>query len=314
VAQCRYKARQFNRKGLGMLRWRILGIFAFCVSALLSNSSANASEITVATLNIKFYGYDLSSESNLTNGYTDPRNRSLRKYIIKNLGDADVITFQEIVDVTAFKKKVLKNSFRCRTYNHENKDHLHVLICYKKKYRLSKPFDDDNYIIEESTLGRRIRPVLHGILTEVSTGKKVAYIAAVHLKANEYSSETRKKQIKIISKKMRANAGNLPKIIMGDFNTHGSDVAKFNRIFRSSRLGLRHITNPNRYTYRVPEYNSKLDHFWVNPSKIELQGTVKTSRICNDGSSPTGDYSSVASYNRNISDHCFLKAKFKLQN
>jgi hypothetical protein len=294
-----------------MMQQLKLSLILFLLFLVFHIQADKAFGLTVSTLNIKFYGFQknkISTKKNLL----DPRNESLKHYIAQNLIKSDIISFEEIIDVENFISKVVPQNFKCQSYTRKRKSHLHVVVCYQSKYQFLIPGNDTNHIIESTTLGRNLRPVVHGVLA-TKTGKPLAYLAAVHLKASKPHSATRNKQVTILAQFMKTLPKGLDKIIVGDFNTHGNDISSFNRILNHANLSMRHLSNKNRYTYRSNRFNSKLDHYWVS-STLKQTRNISTSRICNDTISPMGRYADVAEYNKEISDHCFLKANFKSVN
>jgi endonuclease/exonuclease/phosphatase family metal-dependent hydrolase len=182
------------------------------------------------------------------------------------------------------------------------------MICYSSDYSFVTPPYDDNYIIEDSTVGRRIRPIVHGIL-EDQNGQSVAYIAAVHLKATPDGAEVRLQQIKVLATYLAKLDRRLPVVILGDFNTFGDDTEVYADEFSKESLGIRNVYNPNAVTFITPRSKGKFDHIWINRGLSEAS-PIATSEVCRTSMRAVPTPSPVAEYNREISDHCFVRAKF----
>jgi hypothetical protein len=285
---------------------RVFFLFLCAASWIAASEQSQAKELSVASLNIRFYGRELDA-SQQTEG-SDSRDSYLADYIEENLASADVIAFEEIVKEEDFINNVLKNRWTCQGYENSNRGHQHVLICYKKEYKFIPPNFDSDFIIQEATLGRKIRPIVHGILTDLN-GKHLAYIAAVHLKANADQSELRMQQIQVLADKMQDLEPRLPAIVVGDFNTSGNDVEDFTEVFQKAGLRRRIGYNPKDATIKTPDFQGKFDHFWVNTAASVSQ-TVTTSQICLNGSERQLEYDSIEEYNQRISDHCYIKSSF----
>lgn len=286
-----------------------------------------AREISVASFNIRWYGRELHGA--IPSPEPDSRNDFLADYIATNLASADVIAFAEIVDKEGFERDVLRGVRTCQSYDQKSQGHQHVMICYKKDLKFITANIDGDFIIEEATLGRRLRPIVHGVLVD-GNGKQLAYIAAVHLKANPGETATRLQQIGILAEKMRGLAKDLPAIVVGDFNTHDNDVADITQSFADAGLQMRNIYNANEATFRTPSLMSKLDHFWVNQA-VSSSSPIITSWICRKQShemecsrqsgargcrqrllANSDEYQSVEEYNAKISDHCFIQSSFRI--
>lgn len=279
------------------------------ISGLLSNltfSAPKKNTISVATLNIKLYGYDVKT------GKTAPdiRHDSLKKYISKNLLKTDVITFQEIINKRDFVKNVLNHKYKCRSYSHEGRSHMHVMMCYKPQYRFVKADSDSNYIIEAASQGRWLRPAVHGYLTN-KNGKKLAYIIAVHLKASPHETELKQKQFKEILNQMATEGSDVPAVVLGDFNSYNNDIKVFETLAQRKGIPIKHLDNINPYTFRNKNSKAKLDHIWVSPG-LKHKGEIKTGKICDIKEQTTINRDDIKKYNGEISDHCYLKASLTL--
>ncbi|MEZ4741965.1 MAG: endonuclease/exonuclease/phosphatase family protein [Bdellovibrionota bacterium] len=293
----------------------MLKIVIFVLHMLFFYNTAFAApeHLTVATLNIKFYGRSITPSQQQDTGYSDDiRDEALKTYINNFLSNADIITFQEITDVNGFKKNVLNPEFTCQTYSHKDPKHLSVLLCYKEeKYDFIKVDWDDNYAIEKATVGRNIRPIIHGLLANKS-GEILTYIAAVHLKASKQYSSVRKKQMEILAEDLTKLNSDIPVLVLGDFNTHNTDLVDFKNIFNESNIDIDRVINTNKYTFRVPTYKNKFDYIWTS-RHFYLESPIQTSGICRDDTANFDEYTSVEKYNQEISDHCYLKAEFILE-
>lgn len=283
-----------------MLRYTFfLIVFAFFCSFALQ-----ATEIKLSSFNIRFYGY--GEGNSLEN-----KDSQIRSYLERTIFDSDVIVFQEIVDVKRFEKSVIGSKMACQTYTHPSSKHLHIVICHKKNLRFEKVPGDNNFKLESVALnGNRLRPALWGVLKD-SSGKSLAYVIGVHLKAYPKETSQRLKQITALARTIRTLAKDIPVIITGDFNTHIADHTgrRYNddvlmdRIFRRYSPGLKQVYNSFPFTYRTETVTYKLDRAWIS-REIWFDGSMQVYPPCNTSWKVGGGFDSLSHYNEYVSDHC----------
>jgi endonuclease/exonuclease/phosphatase family metal-dependent hydrolase len=261
--------------------------------------------VTFTTFNIRWFGLGGAP------GGTDDdevRATTIKAHMDRENLWADVIAFEEIVDVAALEE-MIGDSYLCHSYSSADPKHQHVVLCHLRSLRFDKAADDDNYTLEDVAQGR-LRPAVHGIL-KTSSGRSLAHLIAVHLKAMPDESEIRSEQITSIARYLkngqRGQDRDLPVLLMGDFNSFGSDTANFEEIFANEDLDITDVEVPAAYTYRVPERGSKLDHFFLSASAEVMEEPV-VAGPCNV---PPSDRSRIVKFNNEVSDHCPVRIKIQ---
>lgn len=297
--------------------WRlivsVLLVFGSIQGGFADARAAESNRFTFTTFNVRWYG--LGGDLNRPKKeYRDPW---LAQFLFTATpaGRADVIAFQEIVDVDGLKR--LMKNHACSSYDHKDPRHQHVVLCVRRGLRLTIERFDDNFAIESVALGR-LRPALHGLVV-TDAGQPVAHVIAVHLKAQIEQTETRMRQVRLLREHVdRYLADRVPVVIMGDFNTHikerthqgQDDTDLFDDELNRSTRKLRHLANPNRSTFKTPQAASVLDHVWVS-DHVSLIGTPAVHGACNSDGRKSNDFSNLDFYNRNISDHCPVTAELE---
>lgn len=290
---------QFNKEENQMKKQLLLALLILFIS-----TNTIAKNLTITSFNIRFYGFGGEYSGSLTDEFRDDW---LSEYMKKNNIMSDVIVFQEIIDKNRLRK-LLANNYNCISYKNDQKNHLHVVICYRyKTFIFDKVAGDDNHIIDNSSL-ERYRPAVYGILKN-RDAKPLLRIVGVHLKARETHFKTRKKQAKIIKKNLQTLDSSVPTIIIGDFNLHSEkEVNDISEIFKD--LGLKHVDN-NRFTYMSPTFEGILDHVWLSESLSHKELIVKgpKTKDFND----TKRFDNLYFYNKFISDHAPIIISIKLE-
>ncbi len=270
---------------------RCMTSLAFIVWQTLIAASALAEPISITTVNIEFYGQNRTSDS---------RDASIREFFTLEGIYSDVFAFEEIVDVVGLEKNLLQNRYKCHSYDHSNRGHQHVVICVRNGMRFVVANDDNNYAYENVAL-TTLRPAVHGILVNAS-GRELAHIVAVHLKAMPNEGATRNRQIKLIADNLNNRGDDLPVVFLGDLNSYDSDVENFAEIFSENGIGLAPLPMPF-FTFRTNRYQSIFDWFLVT-GDIEATTPVRVSGPCNDSWSSGTAFDDLAFYNQKVSDHC----------
>lgn len=281
-----------------------------------------ARKLKVATFNIKWFG--LGGE--MTGDPQDEsRDTSLRDFFDEYLADTQIIAFEEIVDVARLERRVLPRAWKCVSYDRANSRHQHVVLCHSPDVEFVQEPTDDNWEIEEVAYeGERGRPAVR-VLVREKDGPVFARVIGVHLKAYPQETELRTQQAKALSEAIKredaARSRSLPTIILGDFNTYPTpannknedDTQILSRAFRSARLGLSHVTNPNRNTFRSGSSTGQFDHFWVS-TDVSVLGTPSVWKACNNGNTDSAEgFENIQTYNAEISDHCPVKATLSIR-
>ncbi len=295
--------------------------FAFKFVAILATFSAQAEffqplrlpaptplKLKISTFNIRFYGTGGSLGAPSDAEHRDP---VLRSFVADELGDRDVIAFQEIVDVPRLQSNILPPRWSCVSYAHEDQSHQHVVVCARPGLVLEKDPSDDNYIMENVAYAyRRSRPAVHTIV-KTNRGRVLARVVAVHLKASPAFSNERQHQARTIGQNLQDLGNNIPTVITGDFNTFNnpenemaeSDESLLSGIFSSFQAGMEQVANSFRYTYRTQRYKNRFDHFWT--SGFRVSEALKVFSMCNTERGAGGNTLDDPNYYyENISDHC----------
>lgn len=273
---------------------RLMALAALMLLAPLPNAqSAEAAPLTVTTFNIKFFGVN-GNPDNAPGSET--RVATIRDHLTRENLWTDVMVFQEIVDVDLLKRSVLGNGYRCESYD-GIEGHQHVVICAKSEYTMAKARDDDNFAIEDVTLGEdRYRPAVHGVVKNRS-GRALLHVMAVHLKASPDYSDTRIRQTEIIADYLEQRVETAPVVLLGDFNTYGDDTGNISSILSEAGTGLVEVETSGNYTWRSGSRGNKFDHAWVSNG-------LQTSNVRIAGPCNGNDRAAINTYNQKVSDHC----------
>lgn len=257
-----------------------------CVSIIFSTSLYAFSTFSITNLNIEWFG-----------NANESRTETIHKFLTENDLFSDVMIFEEIVDIGLLEIEIMPD-YDCVSYENSNSRHQHVVICVKPEY--SFEMVDGSYTIDAVNVNGRLRPAVHG---EVKVNGQPIHIIGVHLKASPDMSDIRLKQTQVIADYLKQKNKDSV-IIMGDFNTYGSDTIEMAKQF----VNLVEVTTPEKYSWASTTdkfskvTHAKLDRVWVSST---LAGKVVSAHIigpCN-GSTET----QVASYNKEVSDHCPVK-------
>jgi endonuclease/exonuclease/phosphatase family metal-dependent hydrolase len=282
----------------------ILFVSVLCVPFSTASLAEDIStqDISITTFNIKFYG--LNGVFGGQAG-SETRDNKIMAHLTKYQIWTDVMIFQEIVDVERLETMVGSN-YSCKSYDHQDRTHQHVVLCHKKTFSFVTASDDDNYAIEDVSLDKH-RPAVHGILVN-KDGKRLLHIIGVHLKAQPICSDIRATQVGIIGDYLKNRPDSEPTIILGDFNSFGDDPVKFSEIFADDAIDMKEAADSYKFSYRSGGQGSKLDRIWHSNS-LQVVSPAKVSGPCNDagGSSPA-----IKTYNKEVSDHCPVTIKVKV--
>lgn len=265
------------------------------VSLGLSSAAAAAPHrtLSVTFMNIEWFGRNAD----------EARTPKISKFFDDNNLWADVMVFEEIVDVNKLRDEVLEGKYKCQSYTNRDPRHQHVVLCYEKSLTLAIAADDDNYTLENVQM-TTLRPAVHGILKDAS-GRRLLQIVGVHLKAMPDKSDVRRQQVQMIADYLDGRADQEPAIVVGDFNAYEDDSAVFADIFGDT---LKSVTIREDYTFRDAQYRNKFDLAFVSPSLISGI-TERVAGPCNGGTT-----AQISKYNQDVSDHCPVNLTLRLPN
>ncbi len=278
--------------------------FLLAASGLASPSFATPRQttLTVTYFNMEWFGLG-GSPSGTTASET--RAPTVKKFFDDNALWADVMSFEEIVDLNRLQHDVLQDRYKCQSYVNRDAKHQHVALCYKNAYTLVKAADDDNFTLENVAM-TNLRPAVHGILKNAQ-GQRLAQFFSVHLKAMPDKGDVRRQQVQMIADYINGRADAEPVVVLGDFNTFDNEPAEFDDIFGSD---LKQVALHEQYTWREPTRGSKFDRAWVSSE----MGTSVTERVLGACNLPASSAAAISTYNRTISDHCPVNLTLHLPN
>lgn len=274
-----------------------------------------AGTLRIASLNLRWYGNNGSSKPS-----PEKRDATIRAFLADELRRSDVIVFQEIVDVARLKREIIGDRMTCHSYQHPDKNHQHVVVCHKNEYELVRESGDNNFaaeeVAEQAADPDRARPALSGLL-RLRTGKKVAHVIGVHLKAFPDESETRIRQARVIGERIADFDDDLPVMVIGDFNTYSSEDNPFSKdddvlitqAFDRGGASLRQVPNRFKYTYRTKKHSGKFDRLWVSQGVRDSE--MQVSAPCTLDADPEST-AQVEKYNTQVSDHCLVATTLRL--
>lgn len=274
-----------------------------------------ARNLTVTSFNIRYYGRtDRPDEVPLPS----ERNQHIKDFIQDEIPYSDVYVFQEIMDKDELIKNVLSRDLKCISYDNDKENHQFIVMCARSKYQWKVDrSNDDNFVIEEVSLGSSgMRPAVHAILQD-SKGNDLLRVVGVHLKAFPVRTDMRALQMEYIAKHLAKGDRSIPTVITGDFNTYYEDqtglslpdVDILHQKIRDQKLDLEVANHPSDYTYRSGQYRSKFDHFWKSKS-LRSQGPVQVTGHCNDADVVAKSLTPDDFY-KYVSDHCPVTLKVR---
>ena len=268
-------------------------------ASMASDSAELIQSVSFTEFNGSWFG--LNGDPNNSSG-NEQRVPEWRKFLQNNTLLSDVLIFEEIVDINLLTSSVLNDKYTCQTFTRSNPKIQHVVICVKPQLRLDVADDANSYALEQVDVTGTLRPAVHGIL-KTQDGRRLAHIFGVHLKANSDMSATRLKQTQIIADYIKNQKAHDPVIIMGDFNTFGTDPASMENQFKVDNLV--ELSLPEPYTWASVTENfppAKLDRVWLSDALVSHVSYAHVIGPCS-----SGDTSAIASYNNKVSDHCPTK-------
>lgn len=285
------------------------------VPVRLHAATPDQRKLRIATFNIRWYGVggDIDAPK------PEDRNPALAAFFTTHLDDADLVVFEEILDVEMLSAEVVPPGWSCTTYASAAPKHQFVVGCTAPGLSLTREADDNDIAFQPLAMGS-LRPGLAGIVRDEATLAPLARLVGVHLKALPDSTERRLQQASILVERLDVLAARneqLPTFVIGDFNTHRAvdtgrtrdDWDLIDDVFQTHpELGLAHVTHTFEHTFRDKEARAfKLDHMWLGsarPSAIDVAGPCNLSWEV--------DRTAIDQHFDKISDHCPLIATVTL--
>lgn len=266
-------------------------------------------DMTVATFNVKWFGLGGAMDGSPEK---EKRDATIKKFMTEEIMPADVIVFQEVVDVPRLVK-LLPAKWTCQSYDNPEPTHQHVVLCASEKYKLRLVDYDINNTIETVAInGNKSRPAVRVYVTNLQ-GKILFALVGVHLKAYPEESKTREFQAGEIAKDLARLNPSIPVLITGDFNTYPADqngesehdIDILEASLNQLNAGFQHVPMIEKYTYRSGNYKSQFDHFYVRGA-LQVLSKPDVYDICNATSNGQA-FMNISFYNKNVSDHCPVK-------
>lgn len=272
---------------VGSLLFALIGLAASSPS--FARAPGPSDPVTVSAINLRWFG--LNAET---------RSQSIKQYFSDQRLLADVMVFEEIVDVPMLQRDILGSGYTCRSYDGVSANHQHVVVCHRSTLRLDMAEGETNYALESVNTSGRLRPAVHGILKN-SRGERLLHIFGVHLKAMSDSSSVRLTQVQRLADYM-ANARD-PVLVIGDFNTFNADPDKMDEIFSTVGMSQVDMAEPFTWASASEDYPpAKFDRVWVSD---RLLPRVADERVV--GPCSSNDDAAIGAYNAKVSDHCGLR-------
>jgi endonuclease/exonuclease/phosphatase family metal-dependent hydrolase len=261
--------------------------------------------LTFTEVNLNWFGLDGSPDNNAGD---ETRVDSIRQYLQDQGLMADVMAFEEIVDLDMLKSGILDDAYSCASYDRDDPKHQHVVICVRQGLTFAPADGADGYALESVDVNGHLRPAVHGIV-EDAAGRRLAHVFAVHLKAMPDKSDVRLQQVQALGDYLaNRRAGGEPVVILGDWNTYASDPENFQKVLGPN--GLRLAEEPEPYTWASVTENfppAKFDRVWMSDA---LAGKVASLHVI--GPCSSGDKTEIGDYNTDVSDHCPVSLKLDL--
>lgn len=284
-----------------------LVVIASLTSSIASAKITNV-DLKFATLNIEWYGIG----GNI-NGVSKDEHRDdhLRDFLKQYVLTADVVAFEEIVDVARLEK-LLPADWTCASYDHPNEKHQHVVLCTSGSYALRNVDYDNNNTIETVALDAdRSRPAVRMDIVERKSNTVLVTVVAVHLKSSDKDSEHRRYQMEMIGQDLKKLPAGRAFVVMGDmntFDTKNSNLIKIDdkyNLEKALQLSIpqaKLVAHTVKYTFRNDYHSSQFDQFLVN--NLVVKSSPHVFDVCNNPQQKTRDYFDLDYYNYNVSDHC----------
>lgn len=280
-------------------------IRAMVWASLLLNFSAYAAPLEIVTFNMKWFG--LGGEIAGTIG-DEFRDSWIFEFSATPMGggflNADVLVLQEVIEPGRLRR--LLPGHLCQTYDTLQTRHQYIVVCFKQGMKFEKDGGDDNYALEDVSLGGELRPAVHGTIVDAK-GVSRFHLIGVHLKAGKDDSVKRAEQIRKIKEfiDLKLDDG-LPVVITGDFNAfeENGDHVTHATLLADKALPV----SSTKTTYRSSMRARKFDMFYVSP---EITPTIPlyVPDICQADYQGRLRFDNLDFYSQMVSDHCPVKIK-----
>jgi len=259
---------------------------------------AKAAPLNIATFNLEYYGRGGNPTGQPNDEY---RNPFLSEFLSEQLKEADVIVFEEVIEVEELKKLMLPMKMTCHSYEQQAVDlHQYISLCHKDQYQFVPFQKDGNFAMYEVQSGNKnLRPGLWGILKD-NNNIPLLQIVGVHLKAFEEKAAFRLQQVEALTQKLQENVVSYPTMIIGDFNVYQNEKFDFEKKFGEA-LNLKNISYPELYSYRTITQAKSFDQAYL--SNV-LTASAHVKGPCNNENHLGTRFQNLDFYNRTISDHC----------
>ncbi len=298
------------RMGIGVrsLFTFVLSLAGIAIAAPIP--PATTTQLRFVAFNIRYFG---SGGSGRGTSADEKRDATVRDFIAKNVLPADVISFEEITDVPRLRK-VLPKGWDCVSYDEEDLEHQHVVLCASPKFDWRREPTDDNWTWESLVIpGGKLRPAVHAILTETRTNRELVRVVGLHLKAFPDKSDVRLKQMTLLATELRRVRNlRLPTVILGDLNTY---PAPQNTLKKDDEILIEEVLDQNfafsrvpnvEMTFRSPTLRGRYDQIYFS-NNLRMVDEPSVYPLCGrpEGATGTG-YMNPAYYYEKVSDHCPL--------
>lgn len=263
--------------------------------------------LTLAQFNLRWFGQRKVDGAEKKEAIEETRIPTIRKHMADSGLFADILAFEEIVDVKLLAEGLLERRYNCVSYPHKDPEHQHVVVCVKPHLRFEKAPDARSFTLDEVNVNGDLRPAVHGIV-KTSAGKPLMHLFAVHLKSAPDFSSIRLKQMQIVSDYIKRQDSSLPAVIVGDFNTYNDDPENFTRILAGNQM--EEVPSPEAYSWATTHETyepAKFDRAWITGRLADQVNYHHVIGPCNQN-----DRGRLQRYNDTVSDHCAVKTIFEL--
>lgn len=269
----------------------------------LFSFTIHAAPLEVVTFNMKWFGLGGGIAGSIGDEFRDSW---IFEFSATPMGggflNADVLVLQEVVEPARLKR--LLPGHLCQSYDTLQTRHQFVVVCFKQGLKFEKDGGDDNYALEDISLGGELRPAVHGMIVDAS-GVSRFHLIAVHLKAGRDDSARRAEQMKKIKEfiDLKINDG-VPVVIAGDFNAfeENGDHAANSTLLADKAQPVASA----KTTYRSFMGARKFDMFYVSPG-IMPTVPLYVPDICQADYLGRIRFHNLDFYSQMVSDHCPVK-------
>jgi hypothetical protein len=164
--------------------------FIFALTSWISwhvNARASATDFGIISLNIAWYG--LGGDINGSPAQ-EHRDADLSSLLAEAFETHEAGVFEEIVNVDRFVRGVVPPYVDCRSYDHPDQKHQHVVVCVKKPYHFESITSVSEFTWDDVAVGNT-RPALAGKIFD-RKGRAILNLIALHLKSSPDFSHVRK--------------------------------------------------------------------------------------------------------------------------